>query len=438
MTVRRVRLVQLVGVLVAAVGLAGFWLSREAPRALLSEEVTALVNPQREAFQASFVVAGRDIGFRLPAQDPIYNAQGEIVGFRTPARGPYVGFNTDTVLFVNVTGDDVTMIAIPRDTWLPQLGRRINAVYAMSSEARAEHGFDPHSRAESLRLAVSDLLGVPVDYYVIVNLSIFQQAVDAVGGIELEVPQRMYWHDSAANMLIDLQPGLQRLDGERAAQFVRYRHMTGDDFARIDNLKRFAQAYLKRLRELHVRAVGTVPQLIDLLYAEVETNVPPALATRLLPRLSNLRLHGFTLPTHVVEGSGALRYDPVEVEAFLAGVFGGSAREMVTAPDATLVITNRSGEAGLAEAMKARLVQFGIDEERLVVREATEDGTPTRVLATAGALFDAYYYAEMLRVGWQQAYRLDLPRGMDARIELVLGRDAPRLLGDGALLLAGE
>ena len=74
---------------------------------------------------------------------------------------------------------------------------------------------------------------------------------------------------------------------------------------RIDNVKTLAYAVLARLRELNVRAVGTVPALFETLTDEVDTNFSPALVSQLLARdPSRVQLEAVTLPTRDVPGSG--------------------------------------------------------------------------------------------------------------------------------------
>jgi len=415
------RLLQVVGALIALAGLSGYWLSRDVPRSLLGEAERALINPRGE-LQVSFVVAGRDKLYLEAAGPPIYDARGRIIGREARARATAYGVETDTILYVTLVGNDLTIVAIPRDIYLPEYGRRINAVYIRGG-------------ADTLRQAVSGLLGLPVDYYAIINIDIFQRLIDAVGGVQVNVPYRMRHTDHAAGLIIDLQPGPQWLDGERASHFVRYRGAVGDDFRRVDNVKTLASAFLARVRELNVAVIGALPQLIDTYFDEVETNASPMLAAQLLPHLGSLRLQAFTLPARVQEGSAALSTDPREIEAFLAQVFGGQARVLTQAPDTTLLITNRSGVPGLAETLSTRLVQLGIPEARLLTRDASLDPTPSRVLAEAGQLPAAAYYAGLLHLGWQQVHRLEAPRGHEG-LELVLGQDVAAWLGELVLASA--
>lgn len=417
MSLRIARLLQLFGILIAVVGLAGFWLYRDVERTVLSEAAVELINPEREAFQASFVVAGRDKLVLQNAGDPIYNAQGRIVGRTRPAITAPDGINTDAVFFVNIVGNTVTVINIPRDTYLPEYGRRLVGIYARGGNDRAGY----------LKQAVSELLNIPIDYYAVINLEIFRDAIDAVDGVHVNVPERMYHVDHAGGLYIDLQPGPQILDGDAAEGFVRYRGSAGDDLNRIDNLKTLMYAFLSRLRELNVRAVGTLPQLIESYSERVETNASPTLARQLLPRLANLEVRAFTLPTFEREGSGALHTDPDEVELFLAQVFGGTAREeIVEVPEARLLISNHSGVSELGEKLKRKLIAIGVDEEQLIVYEGDAEPTPSQLRSEREQLSAVAYYASLLGVDWAQVHRLNPSgaQGEDVELELILGEDA--------------
>src|SRR5690606_3922866 len=273
---------------------------------------------------------------------------------------------------------------------------------------------------------VEAILGVPVDYYAIVNIDIFKSLVDALGGVTIDVPYRMYHRDNAAGLLIDFQPGPQHLDGEAASKFIRYRNTLRGDIDRIDNVKRLAFAMLQRLKEMNVRAVTLVPSLVETFLEDVETNASPALVRQLAARIPNLRLSATaTVPVHEVEGRGYVRYDPAEVHSFIAETFGGVARDFSAPPELGLLVTDRSGVPGLGQVYVDALVAAGVPEELVTLREepGTEPG-PTRLLATLDAWSDADYYAELLHASKLQVDRMDPYRGPSVRPELVLGADA--------------
>ena len=192
---RWARLTGVLGILVALLGLGGYWLTRSEQRTVLTPEENALVNPGGE-FQLSFVLAGRDYNYNEWA-GPMVMRGGKLV--RSYVTKPQLGVRTDTIIYVNIVGSHVYMVSIPRDVMLAvpkgsaidpkRIG--LNQVYEYPSLYGTEN------RADALRKAVSSLLDLPVDYYAVINIGIFEKLVDAVGGVNLEVPQRMYYVDQA-------------------------------------------------------------------------------------------------------------------------------------------------------------------------------------------------------------------------------------------------
>ena len=108
--------------------------------------------------------------------------------------------NADTIIVASydTEAQKVGMVSVPRDTLLES--GKINAAY--------------HKGPENLRDTVSDLLGVPIDYYVAVDVDGFVALVDELGGIEFDVPVRMSFDDPTQDLHIHYQPGLQHLTGE--------------------------------------------------------------------------------------------------------------------------------------------------------------------------------------------------------------------------------
>ena len=402
---------QVIGLIIGAVGVAGFWLTQDVQRTVLSQAQAKLVNPEGE-FQASFVVAGRDYDHQ-PA-GPMVWKDGKLQ--RSYVTEAQLGFRTDTIIYVNIVGNKVYMVSIPRDLFLDQYDIAINEVYAYGPEI-----YGGMNRPEHVRRAVAELLDVPVDYYAVINIDIFEKLVDALGGVDLEVPYRMFWEDQAGGLYIDLQPGFQHLDGEEAAGFVRYRQTLRGDIDRTDNVKTLARAMLAKLKAQNVRAVGTLPKLIATYLDEVESNISPTLVTQLIPRLGNLEIYAATLPIDDVEGSGRyVETNPQRVESFLAELFGGEARELTKTPEASVLISNRSGVPTLAEETERILTGMGVPEAQLSVQEAAPLET-SQIITTESTLGAANYYADLLGLGIQQIDRFE---DIDADIEIVLGQDA--------------
>jgi polyisoprenyl-teichoic acid--peptidoglycan teichoic acid transferase len=413
----RSRVLQSLGVLVALAGLAGFWLTRDVARADLTIVQCEMLNIEgdcQKEFRASFVVAGRDIFYEADKSTPVYNKKGDIVAWEYSGQRTANGTQTDTILYVNIIGNDITAIALPRDIYLPEWDRRINTIYAKAG-------------GEGLKQSAESILGLPIDYYAIINTDIFKEFVDELGGVEVTIKEAMDYDDNAGNLYIHFSPGLQTLDGEDAVKFVRFRHTARGDYDRLDNVKTLGYAVLHKVQAMNVGAALKLPELLDVLLKNIETNATPALVRQLTTRLSNLHLkQTATLPTF--EEGRHISYSVEEVEAFIAQTFGGEARTFDSAPELTLLIRNRSGVDGFAERYKERLEHIGIAENVILTVEEDAEPTVSRLLATGESWQDADYFASLLQVGKQQVDHLEYVDGEKVGLELVLGEDAEKSL----------
>jgi LCP family protein required for cell wall assembly len=413
MTLTRVRLLQFLGLIIAFIGLIGFWMTKDVARTELATAQKELINLKPNTFSASFLVAGRDYDYVQAASPCVWKAG---VCYRDRVGKARYGNRTDTMLYVQIIGDKVTMISFPRDIYLPHWVAKLNEMYF-------------YKGPEGLKKEIEAITGLPIDYYAIVNIDIFKALVDALGGVEVTIPQYgdlngMHYHDAAAGLDIDFDPGPRHLSGEDAAKFVRFRNTPRGDYDRIDNVKSLASAILKRVKELNVGTAFKAPELIDALFKNLETNATPVVIRQLLPYVSRLQLQPATLPTYMVEGTNNLAYDPAEVESFMAQTFGGQAREFVLLPKLNLLITNRSEVKGLAEVYRQRLIAMGLSQDTVFAREATLDPTPTRLLTTTQHWQNADYFTSLFQISKSQVDHIDLIEGEAMDLELVLGKDA--------------
>ena len=120
-----------------------------------------------------------------------------------------VGSNADTIMVCtyDTVAQTVGMVSIPRDTLIE--GGKINSVYQKGVEA--------------MRDTVSDLLGIPIDFYVAVDMDGLEVLVDELGGIEFNVPVHMAYDDPAQDLHIHYEPGMQHLDGQDVLNVARCR-----------------------------------------------------------------------------------------------------------------------------------------------------------------------------------------------------------------------
>lgn len=97
---------------------------------------------------------------------------------------------------------------------------------------------------------VGDLLGLDIQYYVYTDFEGFKALIDTIGGIYFDVEKDMHYTDNADGNRydIDLKKGYQLLDGDKALQYVRFRHDAMSDFTRTERQRNFLQAVSKELQ----------------------------------------------------------------------------------------------------------------------------------------------------------------------------------------------
>lgn len=103
---------------------------------------------------------------------------------------------------------------------------------------------------KDLQEIVSIITGLKIDQVAIINVDGFSDLVDVIGGVEFNVPERMYYPDPMQDLYIDLQPGMQLLDGDKAEQLVRYRHYVEGDLKRIQVQQEFMIALFNKVKNI--------------------------------------------------------------------------------------------------------------------------------------------------------------------------------------------
>ncbi len=125
---------------------------------------------------------------------------------------------TDTIMLAgfNPETNQAFILSIPRDTFVGSNEAtaggfdKINALYQKSPQKTVE--------------AVENLTGVNIDYYITVKTSALVEIVDAIGGVDFDVPINMDYDDDTQDLHIHLKSGQQKINGEKAEQLVRFRH----------------------------------------------------------------------------------------------------------------------------------------------------------------------------------------------------------------------
>jgi LCP family protein required for cell wall assembly len=198
---------------------------------------------------------------------------------------------TDTIIFVSAdpqTGNTL-MLSLPRDIWLASMRAKLNTAYHYGNEKK------PGGGLVLAKAAVAEILDQPVDYGVVLDFAGFEEIIDILGGVAVEVENGFddyrYPIPGKENDECDGDPehncryehlhfeaGEERMDGERALKYVRSRYAEGDegsDFARSERQQQLLVGIKKELLSFKfLLNPGKVVRLIEMLEKNIETDIP--------------------------------------------------------------------------------------------------------------------------------------------------------------------
>jgi len=252
---------------------------------------------------------------------------------------------TDTIIVAtyNPKTQNASLLSIPRDTFVGKNATKgtgndkINAVYRRGPEKTLE--------------AINKLTGLDVKYYMVIDNQALIELVDIIGGVEFEVPYvegGMVYDDTSQDLHINLQPGLQRIDGNKAEQLLRFRKNNkgktyskeygGDDYGRMRTQREFIMATAKQT--IKAKNILKVKDIIDLVYEYVETNLSISTIKDYVPYAVNIDIS--TIQSAVIPGGsyGPPKYplwffipDEEETEALMEQLYGTGEEESTEVPD---------------------------------------------------------------------------------------------------------
>ncbi len=160
----------------------------------------------------------------------------------------------DVTMLINVNENkgSITVMQIPRDTYVDDfVTNKVNAAYSTYYGIALKNGAnDPYLTAvQSYAELLEKNLCINIHHTAVINLDGLINIVDILGGVELYVPQRMYYSDPEQGLYIDLQEGWQTLDGQKAECFVRFRSgYVQQDLGRINAQKIFLTALFEKVK----------------------------------------------------------------------------------------------------------------------------------------------------------------------------------------------
>lgn len=300
---------------------------------------------------------------------------------------------TDVIFVVHFDSKsgNIHILSVPRDTrveindemytyleandkYIPYNGIcKINEVHAYAGEEKAD---------EFSVIQLEELLGIEIDNYVKINFDAFKSLVDLIGGVDFYVPQDMKWNMSDhGDLYINLQEGMQHLDGDKAEQLVRFRRYPLGDEDRV----KVQQAFLKEVAKKVLSTdtiVNNLPSLVKTAYQYVETDVSLTDAVKYMQYADDAditKLKTETLPG-VGQYVGNVSYflsDEIETKAAVKRLFFSddvTAEETAQSSVGKVIeVANGGSKSGFAGENQKMLVSEGFTVEKV----STFDGERT-------------------------------------------------------------
>ncbi|MEK7153317.1 MAG: LCP family protein [Patescibacteria group bacterium] len=205
---------------------------------------------------------------------------------------------TDTILLASIdpVNYKTALVSIPRDLWVstPSGSSKVNAVFAYAKQRAQSRGSNKKAAEEAgikaIQEEVNQVLGVPIHYYSMVDFKAFREAVDTVGGVdvaitkETSVTEKLWDPTTRKQYYLNVTPGTQHFDGQRALFYARSRHTSPrGDFDRSERQRLLIQALSKKVTSASTYTNPVkISQLMDAFGDHISTDMSIDDALRLM------------------------------------------------------------------------------------------------------------------------------------------------------------
>lgn len=192
---------------------------------------------------------------------------------------------TDSIMFISLShvNNSITLLSIPRDIWVTTMQAKINTAYHYGNDRREGGGRD------LAKSAVSEITGQPIHYALALDFEGFVAAIDAVGGIDVDVERTFDDFEYPIPGKETAEPegdryehlhfdqGLTHMDGELALKFARSRHAEGEegtDFARQERQQKIILAFKdKLLASETLLNLQTIENIVNSFRSSIDTDI---------------------------------------------------------------------------------------------------------------------------------------------------------------------
>lgn len=289
---------------------------------------------------------------------------------------------TDSIMLLNYNSvsNEINLVSIPRDTLVEIPKDRFSVMcdvmsgFNISNPMKINHihAYSGNDGMKYLKLQIEELLDIKIDYYVKINCEALRYLVDSIGGVEFNVEQRLYYSDPTQNLYIDLYPGEQLLDGDKAEQLVRYRYgYAQQDLHRVEVQQQFMKALISTVLDKDT-VMSNPKAYLTTVIKYVTTDFGITDTVNYFSALKNInteKIYGHTLPGTTKNASGGSVYvvDEEETNSMVYDIFKKKSvkegetlsDEKISSKDKIIKIENGGYTTGLAGKAKELLEKNG-------------------------------------------------------------------------------
>ncbi|MEX2414676.1 MAG: LCP family protein [Paenibacillaceae bacterium] len=213
--------------------------------------------------------------------------------------------NTDVIMVavLNPKTQAVSLLSLPRDLYMKPDGykaRKANAFYSIAQRQ------DKKPSQQLVKELFGDFLDIPIDYVTVITFKTFEDIIDELGGIKVDVDMNMCYIDNADGTNIQLKKGIQELDGKKALDYVRYRHSSrkcevrtaeSSDSERNERQQIVLKAMVDRMTS--ITGILKLDNVFDAVGNNLKTDTPKDQLRSLILAYSTMKKNNITfIPLH--------------------------------------------------------------------------------------------------------------------------------------------
>lgn len=362
-----------------------------------------------------------------------------LLGVGDPGHDGETLADTNMVVSIDTKNNKVAMISIPRDTrvYIPGEGyHKINNAHAIGEQKKPPQGIDLAKKT------VEETLDIPIHYYVRTNFGGLKQAVDAVGGIDIDVKEALNdpeypcdknpWKSCG----FKLKAGPTHMDGNTALKYARCRKGNcGDDFGRALRQQEVLRAVQEKALSMQTLSdPKKLTGLIETAADNIKTDMSLTEMQRAYEISKKIEKQNIIDIVFSTKPNGFLKQDPSssdllpvagnfdEIQRFVAKVFEVGA---LWSEDTKVVLENGTATVGLAGKLQIKLVNAGVPIQILAIQNAkTKDYTTSQIIdySNGSKPHTIKYFEDLLGVKATQPVEGQKKTGSQD-ITIILGSD---------------